>query len=95
LPVGLYYKKRTWKNEEDFFYKKSSINLKTLRKAVEERYPEIYRKLKTRHHKLKTLYTICKKGNGFSPQLVSKKEVGRNDPCPCGSGKKYKKCCGR
>lgn len=21
--------------------------------------------------------------------------VGRNDPCPCGSGKKYKKCCGR
>ncbi|MBR6584145.1 MAG: SEC-C domain-containing protein, partial [Firmicutes bacterium] len=22
------------------------------------------------------------------------KEPGRNDPCPCGSGKKYKKCCG-
>ncbi len=21
-------------------------------------------------------------------------DVGRNDPCPCGSGKKYKKCCG-
>jgi hypothetical protein len=27
-------------------------------------------------------------------QAVSKK-VGRNDPCPCGSGKKYKKCCGK
>ena len=26
-------------------------------------------------------------------QAVSSK-VGRNDPCPCGSGKKYKKCCG-
>lgn len=26
--------------------------------------------------------------------LISKK-IGRNDPCPCGSGKKYKKCCGR
>ena len=24
-----------------------------------------------------------------------KKKVGRNDPCPCGSGKKYKHCCGR
>ena len=24
-----------------------------------------------------------------------KKKVGRNDPCPCGSGKKYKKCCGK
>ncbi len=23
-----------------------------------------------------------------------KEEIGRNDPCPCGSGKKYKKCCG-
>lgn len=23
------------------------------------------------------------------------KKVGRNDPCPCGSGKKYKNCCGK
>lgn len=26
--------------------------------------------------------------------VVSATRVGRNDPCPCGSGKKYKKCCG-
>lgn len=26
---------------------------------------------------------------------VTAKKIGRNDPCPCGSGKKYKKCCGR
>lgn len=26
---------------------------------------------------------------------VNKEKVGRNDPCPCGSGKKYKNCCGR
>ncbi|HNW04352.1 MAG TPA: preprotein translocase subunit SecA [Oscillospiraceae bacterium] len=26
---------------------------------------------------------------------LRKKKVGRNDPCPCGSGKKYKNCCGR
>ena len=26
--------------------------------------------------------------------VVKGKEPGRNDPCPCGSGKKYKKCCG-
>ncbi|MBO5148805.1 MAG: SEC-C domain-containing protein, partial [Anaerotignum sp.] len=25
----------------------------------------------------------------------SEEKVGRNDPCPCGSGKKYKQCCGR
>ena len=28
-------------------------------------------------------------------QATSTKKVGRNDPCPCGSGKKYKDCCGR
>ena len=30
-----------------------------------------------------------------SKTVVKEKEHGRNDPCPCGSGKKYKKCCGR
>jgi len=25
---------------------------------------------------------------------MAEKKVGRNEPCPCGSGKKYKKCCG-
>ncbi len=36
-------------------------------------------------------------GDGSSPMTVKRqgKKVGRNDPCPCGSGKKYKKCCGR
>ncbi len=29
-----------------------------------------------------------------SGTVVKDKKVGRNDPCPCGSGKKYKKCCG-
>ena len=26
---------------------------------------------------------------------VNENKVGRNDPCPCGSGKKYKQCCGK
>ena len=30
-----------------------------------------------------------------SGTVRKEKKVGRNDPCPCGSGKKYKKCCGR
>ncbi|NLZ96906.1 MAG: preprotein translocase subunit SecA [Candidatus Magasanikbacteria bacterium] len=29
------------------------------------------------------------------PRDESGKKIGRNDPCPCGSGKKYKKCCGK
>lgn len=31
--------------------------------------------------------------NPIKTRIVEKK-VGRNEPCPCGSGKKYKKCCG-
>ena len=31
---------------------------------------------------------------GTVKPIVKDKEPGRNDPCPCGSGKKYKKCCG-
>ena len=37
-------------------------------------------------------------GTAGAPVKQAKKEagrVGRNDPCPCGSGKKYKKCCGK
>lgn len=41
--------------------------------------------------------------NGHTPNelhrqeasVVERRKIGRNDPCPCGSGKKYKKCCGR
>ena len=33
-------------------------------------------------------------GTKSQPKKVAKK-IGRNDPCPCGSGKKYKNCCGR
>ena len=30
-----------------------------------------------------------------APIVREEPKVGRNDPCPCGSGKKYKKCCGK
>ena len=33
--------------------------------------------------------------NGPKNPVTKKHEVGRNDPCPCGSGKKYKNCCGK
>ena len=39
----------------------------------------------------KNLYLEQKK----SGTVVVGKKVGRNEPCPCGSGKKYKHCCGR
>ena len=52
------------------------------------------------HHELsnfrkedgKWVYVDGKMNPRSNPRLVEK--IGRNDPCPCGSGKKYKKCCG-
>ena len=32
---------------------------------------------------------------GVDPYRREQPKIGRNDPCPCGSGKKYKKCCGK
>ncbi|WDV46137.1 preprotein translocase subunit SecA [Clostridiaceae bacterium M8S5] len=34
-------------------------------------------------------------GSGKPKTVIKGKKIGRNDPCPCGSGKKYKKCCGK
>ena len=49
--------------------------------------------------------TRLKSNRGHTPLEISKlksnltsqthKQIGRNDLCPCGSGKKYKKCCGK
>lgn len=48
------------------------------------------RRSKTLQKKLKTK---LKNPSGIQP-VVNKLDIGRNDPCFCGSGKKYKKCCG-
>lgn len=36
-----------------------------------------------------------KKDYNRSKIVINENKIGRNDPCPCGSGKKYKKCCGK
>jgi len=52
-----------------------------------------------RHYKMFKA-TVDDAGQGPDPseptsEVTTTKKVGRNDPCPCGSGKKYKRCCGR
>ncbi len=62
-------------------------------KPIDEKYPELVKILqwwdqnrKGRVAKLETVISL------YNRQLF--KAVGRNEPCPCGSGKKYKKCHG-
>ena len=50
----------------------------------------------TRNQKIDTTKVDVNNKKNDRKQISAKdiKKIGRNDPCPCGSGKKYKKCCG-
>lgn len=84
------YKKKKWETVE---ISSSDVNIKTLKSDVEQQIPDIYSKLKQRHLRLKAVYAYNKKRHYTPKQKLQIPKVGRNDPCPCGSGKKYKKCC--
>lgn len=43
---------------------------------------------------IRSFWKLHKHAPTHTPALRETGKVGRNDPCPCGSGKKYKKCCG-
>jgi hypothetical protein len=90
--VALKYAKKSWKALEE---SPCPGSMKAVRSAIEGQIPDLYERLLKRHLKLKGIYGHCKKKN-FSPkQPIQVPKVGRNDPCPCGSGEKYKKCCMR
>jgi len=48
-----------------------------------------------KQRELDELQFVGGESSGGQQPVVRGKKVGRNDPCPCGSGKKYKKCCGK
>lgn len=43
----------------------------------------------------KVMFTNKDTSSVSKPKVRKDEKIGRNDPCPCGSGKKYKQCCGR
>ncbi len=88
------YKKRRWKRLDERRPELGTVGRAgELKRVIEAAYPAWYDQLRTRHSHLKTLYANCLKTKGIGLPQISKKIVGRNDPCPCGSGKKFKKCC--
>jgi SEC-C motif-containing protein len=58
-----------------------------------ERYSHRERSL-FRHDAQNGRWYFLEEANRKNAPLVKGKQAGRNDPCPCGSGKKFKKCCG-
>jgi len=66
-------------------------------KTLLKNYPDIAAVYKKRHKQLRKLYSKYKskyKLKKISSTPTVQEKIGRNDPCACGSGKKFKKCCG-
>jgi hypothetical protein len=90
--IDLNYKKKRWGDVRDHDF---VLDAQSAQSAIEEQIPDIWDRLLKRHKKLKEIYGHCKKRH-FAQQSQAQltlPKAGRNDPCPCGSGKKYKKCC--
>lgn len=63
--------------------------------SLKSEYPDFRKTLVKRHSDLRFLNEAAMQKMGLRQSQVREvAKVGRNDPCPCGSGKKYKKCCG-
>ena len=84
----LEYKKEGFEMFEDLTFAIQDDTITLLLKAELKRVPALQKEEK------KDL-TTNKEGSTTNYMKKTVKEPGRNDPCPCGSGKKYKNCCGQ
>ena len=85
------YRTHEWKDAEGEPPLNDAVRLKGI---AESSVPDLYARLAKRHAKLRSIYRHCYKQHAAAlAELPEPRAVGRNDPCPCGSGKKYKKCC--
>jgi uncharacterized protein YecA (UPF0149 family) len=45
-------------------------------------------------HLGRSIFQARREAGDLGQEPSGRQKIGRNDPCPCGSGKKFKKCCG-
>lgn len=64
--------------------------LEQLAQSVIEIFPDAMREYA---HLGRSIYQARLESGDFEPEPSHRTKIGRNDPCPCGSGKKFKKCC--
>ena len=88
---------RTWRLREKHPQRLSEAAILELWRAYQREVPGIRQKVSARVKKMRRFGAVALGPRVDGTEAASLKEVrpvGRNDPCPCGSGKKYKKCCG-
>ena len=84
----LEYKKEGFEMFEDLTYSIQEDTITLLLKAELQKAP-------IQREENKNLSTNQPQGPVMNRHISAPKKIGRNDPCPCGSGKKYKDCCGK
>ncbi len=74
----------------------SEEHLRAMRAAEEARRRQREQALRTQHDGASSVQGLQPGQDQRAPQTVQRqgRKIGRNEACPCGSGKKYKKCCG-
>jgi len=89
--VNVNYDTKTWELVAD---EPLPCDVTTFRRVMESTIPDLYTKLQARHKKLCAIcFHARKRARTTIADSLFQQSVGRNDPCPCGSGKKFKKCC--
>jgi len=91
MAIRLNYQKLTWEVIDEQ-YDDEDV-LKPIIEKTMELIPDFAHIVKKRHETMRLIYRQFKKQNSSVDVVPEKIKTGRNDPCPCGSGKKYKKCC--
>jgi preprotein translocase subunit SecA len=86
-----------WEDEEEEEEEPVAIGVATeqQRQAAQNSVLDLTRTIQRKKEKeLAALQFVGGEASAPKQPVLAKEKVGRNDPCPCGSGKKYKKCCG-
>jgi len=97
INVNVFSEEKAWSKR----LKNKSLFFKKICKAFPKKYKFLNKKvtltlLLSNNQNIKKLNKIFRKKNK-STDILSfpfDKKISRNEPCPCGSGKKYKRCCG-
>ena len=79
---------------EEFGFSGDSLYISELHLSVSHEH-ERHKKMDKQINEFRTMRTMLSQYDLANDLLLKPQKPGRNDPCPCGSGKKYKKCCGR
>lgn len=73
-------------------FKRRNIEISSLKEVQD--FMQVYINLHNNMRKWSNKgFTPSELSKSYKKEVVEKRVIGRNDPCPCGSGKKYKKCC--